>query len=694
MNSVECKNIVEYVLDRTGGILTGNVAYAAERLVVEYDSQEITSKDIEEKVRSLGYELEEPEKGHQCCHHHEGLAANLQMPLAIVAGILIALGLALNFLNPSMGHIANGLFLAAGISAGFFAVKAAFTALRSGLIDIESLMVLAGVGAALMGAIFEGAFLLFLFSFGHALEHRAIDKARKAIDALGQLRAETARVRRDGTIKELAVSEVLRGDIMLVRPGDRIALDGLIKEGQTSIDESTITGESIPVAKEAGAEVFAGTCNVDALIEVEVTRLSSETVLSRIIEMVSDAEAQKGNSQKMAKKIERTLVPIVLGGAPLLVITLLATGMEFKAAMLRGISLLVAASPCALAIATPAAVLSAIGRAAHSGILFKGGAYLEMLGSIDTIAFDKTGTLTVGSPHVMTVMTVSDVTQPDLLKIAATAESHSTHPIAIAIVKAANERGVKYGDCTQVTAVHGKGLRAQWEGTEISLGSMEMFENDNVPAELKTQAEDLEKLGQTVIVVKNGSKFMGVLGVADKIRPEAKNALSALKSLGIKKNVMLSGDNQRVADAIGQQAGIDEAFAQLLPEEKVAKLRTLAKADTGVAMVGDGVNDAPALAAATIGIAMGGTGSDVALETADIVLMSHGLGRLPFAIKLAREATRTIHQNVFVAIAVGAVLVLASIFGWVQVSSAVILHEGSTLVVLLNGLRLLTLKED
>jgi Zn2+/Cd2+-exporting ATPase len=690
MDSAQCGYVIEHVLERMPGVLTANVAYAAERLVVEYDRETVNPSQIEARTRAIGYELEEPERGHVCSHHAHrgGLAPRLEMPLIITAGILIALGLICRKWLDLPQIVPVVIFILAMISGGFFAMRGAIISLRQGIADIETLMVLAGAGAGFLGAWFEGAFLLFLFSLGHLLEHRAMDKARRAIEALGQLRPQTARVKRRGEAEEIPVSEVRRGDIVLIRPGDRVPLDGCIRSGHSSLDQATITGESVPVAKGPGDTVFAGTHNTEAVLEVEVTKLSSDSVISRIIDMVSEAEAQKSPTQRFAKRLERIFVPIVLVIAPLLTVTLLFYGLTFKEALLRGISLLVAASPCALAIATPAAVLSAVARAARGGVLIKGGAHLESLGKVAVIAFDKTGTLTLGRPRLITIIPAPGVSEQEILAAAAAAESNSTHPIAIAVIDGARERGIEPAVAESMEAVHGKGVRASVNGEIVCLGNAALFQGEAVPDDIAKTVMKLEAAGQTTIIVRRGARFLGVLGVADTMRHEAKETLSALRRIGIRRSVMLSGDNLSVAKAIAKQVGIDDARAPLMPDGKVAALRGLAK-EGGVAMVGDGVNDAPALAAASVGIAMGGAGSDVALETADLVLMGDGLHHLPFSVKLARTASSVIGQNLFIALGVSAVLIIASIFGWVRIGEAVILHEGSTILVVANGLRLL-----
>jgi Cd2+/Zn2+-exporting ATPase len=405
--------------------------------------------------------------------------------------------------------------------------------------------------------------------------------------------------------------------------------------------------------------------------------------------MVSEAEAQKSPTQRFTQKLERRFVPIVIGLAPVLaLVRIFAQGATVKEGLLAAMSLLVAASPCALAIATPSAVLSAVARAARSGVLMKGGAHIEALGKVAAIAFDKTGTLTVGKPKLVDVRTGEGVTVEQLLATCAGAEALSAHPLAKAIVDGARERGIAPEPAADMQAVHGKGLRATVGGEAVEIGNAALFGGDGLPAGIASAVDDLQKAGQTTMIVRRAGRFLGVIGVADTLREDAKVMLARLAELGIAKTVMLSGDSERVARAIAAQVGITEVRAPLMPEEKVEAIRALAR-EGGVAMVGDGVNDAPALASASVGIAMGGAGSDVALETADVVLMSDDLKKLPFAVGLARSATSVILQNLVISLGVSALLIVATIVGWVRISEAVIVHEGSTVLVVFNALRLL-----
>lgn len=693
MTSADSATAIEHGLGKLAGVLSANVAYASERLVVEYDSETVSLKDIEAQAKSLGYTLEVPSHGHACSHHAHGggLAPLLEMPLVVAAGVLLVAGWGLERFVPALTWAPTAAWALSIVSGGFFAIRGSVKSLLQLRIDIETMMVVAALGAAVLGSWFEGAFLLFLFSAGHALEHRAMDRARRSIESLGALRPEVARVRRDGELVEVPVAQVLRGDRVIVRPGDRVPLDGIIREGKSSLEQAAITGESMPVPKQPGDEVFSGTVNCEALLEVEVTRLSSESVLARVVDMVAEAEAQKGPNQRFAQRLERTFAPLVMIGAVIFPVVLVLMGTPLKEAILRAVSLLVAASPCALAISTPSAVLSAVAAAARGGVLIKGGIYLELLGKVNAIAFDKTGTLTVGKPKLLSTLPMDGVTEEALLTAAASVEALSAHPLAHAVVEAASSRGLKPLAGSDMEAIHGKGLRAKVGDAVVDVGSLALFAGEDVPADIRAKVDRLEESGQTTMVVRQAGRYLGVLGVADTVRAGARHVISTLKQQGIRRTVMLSGDNSRVAKSIAAQVGLDEARAPLMPADKVTAVREMGR-EGSVAMVGDGVNDAPALAAAAVGVAMGGAGSDAALETADVVLMSDDLSRLPFAVSLARQATAVMKQNLVIALGISGVLIIATLLGLTKISHAVVLHEGSTLLVVANGLRLLALR--
>lgn len=690
MDSADAAMVIEHALNRMKGILSASVAYASERVVIEYDSEEVSLSDIEAKVKSLGYGLEVPMAGHACSHHAHGggLAPKLEMPLVVVSGVLLVTGWILERFVSAPALVPTIIWALSMASGGFFAIRGSIQSIAQLRIDIETMMVVAALGAAVLGAWFEGAFLLFLFSAGHALEHRAMDRARRSIEALGALRPEVARVRRGNEVVEIPVEQVQRGERIVIRPGDRVPLDGIIREGKSSLEEAAITGESIPVPKKPGDSVFSGTINSEAVLEVEVSHLASESVLARVVDMVAQAEAQKGPNQRFAQRLERTFAPLVMAAAVVFPVVLVLLGTPLKEAVLRAVSLLVAASPCALAISTPSAVLSAVAAAARGGVLIKGGIYLELLGGVRAIAFDKTGTLTVGRPKVLTMTPASGVSREELLSTAAAVESLSAHPLAKAVVDAAAEQRVQAPAGKDLEAIHGKGIRAKIGEEPVEVGSLALFEGQTLPAEITAEVQKLEEAGQTTMVVRRAGRFLGVIGLADTVRSGAQHVIRTLRQAGITRTVMLSGDNARVAKAIAAQVGIDEARAPLMPADKVSAVREMGKQGS-VAMVGDGVNDAPALAAAAVGVAMGGAGSDAALETADVVLMSDDLAKLPFALSLADKATAVMKQNLVIALGVSGVLIIAAVLGLTQISQAVVLHEGSTLVVVANGLRLL-----
>lgn len=599
----------------------------------------------------------------------------------------------------------TGLYVvAAGVTA-FTVGRDVVSTLRAKRFDIELLMWVAAAGAALLGNWSDAALLLVLFSLGHALEGYAMGRARKEIEALGQLAPTTARRRVGTEIEEVPVDAVVVGDVLVIRPNERIPADAWVIEGTSSVDEAPVTGESVPVDKRpvgAGVEVpfetsprenrvFSGTLNGPGALEVRVARPASDSTIARVVKLVAEADTQVSPTQVLTQRIVGVFVPSVLALVALLLVVPALLGEPFRETFFRAMAVLVASSPCALAIATPSAVLAAIARAARSGVLVKGGGPLEDLGRIGTLAFDKTGTLTEGRPRLVDVRPAVGVTERELLEPTLAVERVSDHPLAQAIVGGATERiaGLAELEATDVAAVIGKGVRGKVASVSVEIGNGAMFDGIVLPDEVVAAKDELEIAGRTTMIVRAGGQFLGVLGVMDTPRPEAAAAVRALVELGVRRVVMLSGDQQRVAESVAQQVGVQEARGGLLPEAKVEAIKELAAADgRGVAMVGDGVNDAPALATATVGIAMGAAGSDVALETADIALMADRLDRLPFAVGVARRASRVIRQNLFFSLGIVAVLIPATILG-VGIGPAVIAHEGSTLIVVANALLLL-----
>jgi Cd2+/Zn2+-exporting ATPase len=645
--------------------------------------------------------------------HAEFLGPNTELIFALACGALLGIGFAVATLaagTPDWLPIA--CYIGAYVFGGFFTLREAVDNLRLKKFEIDTLMLVAAAGAAALGAWAEGALLLFLFSLGHALEHYAMGRAKKAIEALAKLAPETATIRRNGEISEIPVEQLIIGDIAIVRPNQRLPADGFVIKGMSTINQAPVTGESIPVDKipvadalaarakpdavNAESRVFAGTINGGGAIEIEVTRLSTESALARVVKMVNEAETQKSPTQRFTDRFERFFVPAVLILSTLLLFAWVVVDEPFRDSFYRAMAVLVAASPCALAIATPSAVLSGVARAARGGVLVKGGAPLEHLGSLQAIAFDKTGTLTEGRPRITDVIPVDGADEGHLLAIAVAVEALSDHPLAQAIVREGSERlkGRALPVAGNLKSLTGQGVIATVDGEMVWIGKAEMFGKEAVPA-LGQAAQDaiaqLRESGRTTMFVRKGDRDLGAIGLMDTPREAAKSALLQLHLLGITRMIMLSGDHQKVAEAIAKDVGIDEAWGDLMPEDKVAAIRKLAGQDK-VAMVGDGVNDAPAMASATVGIAMGAAGSDVALETADVALMADDLERLPFAVGLSRHTRRIILQNVFVSLGVVAFLVPATILG-LGIGPAVAVHEGSTLIVVINALRLLAYRD-
>ncbi|WP_276484017.1 heavy metal translocating P-type ATPase [Paraflavitalea pollutisoli] len=645
-------------------------------------------------------------------HTHGGIfGKNTELIFSLICGGLIGIGFGLSFIDGIPPLVSMIFYITAYFFGGYFTAKEAAQTIARGGFEIDFLMFVAAIGAAILGSWVEGALLLFLFSLGHALEHFAMEKARKSIAALTELAPKTA-LRKDGNgTNEVPIEALRKGDVIVVRPNTKIAADGVVVKGSSSVNQAPITGESIPVDKEPAPEgsfkieetgklddkyrVFAGTINGNDLLEIQVSKEASDSTLSRLVQLVNEAQTQKSPTQQFTDRFERFFVPAVLILVVLLCFAFLVVDETFSTSFYRAMSVLVAASPCALAISTPSAVLSGVARAARAGVLIKGGRPLEDLGSLTAIAFDKTGTLTEGKPKLTKIMPLkTDVTEVQLLKIVVAVETLSDHPIAKAIVRDGKEKlgGEDLPAAHDMEAVLGKGIKAALGNDAIFAGNLALFESldESKPsAEIVAVVRKAEQEGHTTMLIRRNQEYIGMIAVMDTPRAEAKGALEALQREGIRKMIMLTGDNQAVAEAIAAQTGITEARGGLLPEQKVEAVTQLAQQEGKVAMVGDGVNDAPAMARSTVGIAMGAAGSDVALETADIALMGDKLSLLPFAIGLSRHAKKIIQQNLIVSLGMVAILIPLTILGIATIGPAVVAHEGSTLIVVFNALRLL-----
>ncbi len=589
-------------------------------------------------------------------------------------------------------------YLVVGVIGGREPAKHLFAGLRRGklLLDIDFLMIVAAVGAASVGAWAEGAFLLFLFALANALEEYALDRARSAIRALSELAPSHARILQNGQEVDVPVEQVRVGDVVVIRPAERIPADGKVTSGRSAVDQAPITGESVPVEKEPGDDVFAGTVNGEGALLISATRAVGDRTLDRVVRLVEEAQAAKAPTQRATEKFERVFVPLVLIADILLIILPPLLGlMPWSNSLYRGMTVLVAASPCALALGAPAALLAGIAQAARHGVLIKGGVHLEALARVRAVAFDKTGTLTRGRPELTDIVPMPGVTEDELLRVAAAVEARSQHPLAQSVVRRARSDLLALPDAGELQSVTARGVRSVVANLPVAIGSARLWTDAGLalPAPVQAARDALAARGRSVMIVQHGDRWLGVLGLIDPPRPSVPPTLEALRALGLGPLVMLTGDHRGVGDAVGREVGVDEVFAELMPEDKVAAIHRLRTTHGSVVMVGDGVNDAPALAAATVGIAMGGAGTAAALETADAALMGDDLARLPFAIGLARATRRIVRQNLVIAGGAMAVLLALAAAGILSIGPAVLGHEGSTIVVILNALRLLAYRE-
>ena len=633
----------------------------------------------------------------------------------IIFAALCGLCLLIGWLGPKLNLIpaqAGFVFLlAAYFFGGYYALREALGKIFKGQFQIDFLMLVAASGAAFLGEWAEGAFLLFLFAIGHALENFAMARARNAVAALADLTPDEALVRRGGKTETVLIEDLVIGDIVIVRSNERLPADGFVVKGTSAVNQAPITGESAPVDKmpvkdsavalenpevvSASGRVFAGSINGSGSLEIQVTKLAGETTLARVMTMVAEAQTRQSPTQSFTKKFEKIFVPCVIVLAILTSLSFLVLDEDPATSFYRAMAVLVAASPCALAIATPSAILSGVARAARGGVLIKGGAPLEALGGLDAIAFDKTGTLTIGEPHLVDIVPYGDTSETELLEISGAVEALSDHPLAQAVVKDVKTRlGDNPREASDFANIIGQGVSAMVGGELVHIGKTALFDEGAgtpLPDDLRARVEDLSANGRTTMIVRAGTRYLGAIGLMDTPRDTAKPVIADLRALGLNRMMMISGDNQNVANAVAKEVGLDVAFGDLMPEDKVTKIAEL-KAQGGVAMVGDGVNDAPAMANATVGIAMGAAGSDVPLETADIALMADDLETLPFAVGLSRQTSRIIRQNLWASLGIVAFLIPATLFG-LGIGPAVLIHEGSTLIVVFNALRLLGYKD-
>jgi len=698
-----CALSLENRMQDTPGVRRATASYRGGVLTVTYDQGLISPAQITQQAARLGARptAQPVVTAAEPLTPARVRAWFTEDKVEAVCTVITFMGMVSGLIADRMGAptwVATLSYASAYLAGSIFGVKGGLESLRHFTIDIDLLMVLAAAGAWVVGSPFEGAMLLFLFSLSNVLQAFALDRTRHAIRALMKLRPAQALVKQGNRMVLLPVEAIAVGERFVLRPGDRIALDGVVVEGESSVDQASLTGESMPVSKQPGQAVLAGTINQNGSLEVRVTKLAKDSTIAKMIKLVEEAHSEKAKTQRFIDKFEQYYALGVIVATLLLIgVPIFIFHEAFQPAFYRAMTIMVAASPCALVISTPASILSGIGNGARRGVLFKGGVHLEQSALIKVVAFDKTGTLTQGKPQVTDVVTLDGLSEDALLGQLAAVESKSEHPVAQAVVAAAQKRGLTVPGVTAFQATTGQGVRGLVNGQVIAAGNLRYFSIWKCQG-LETAEARLQQLqdeGKTVIAVarlnetEQTAQILGMVAIADVLRPEAKATVCELKALGVKRVVMLTGDNVRVAKAIAAEVGVDEFYADLLPEDKLKLIKDL-KTKFGVtAMVGDGVNDAPALAAASIGIAMGAAGSDVALESADVVLMANSLKNLPYVIDLSRKTRQTLMFNLGFALFMIALMIVTIFTIQLPLPLAVVGHEGGTVLVALNGLRLL-----
>ena len=659
-------------------------------------SLDISHTEVQRVIERTGLKSEPWEENGQTSVDQSFWQRYQRSILTAISGVFGLSGLILQLTavsNSDSIPLASITLYSIGIVAGLFMVlRKAWRSLVSLRPDMNLLMSVAVIGAVLIGEWFEGATVAFLFSFSLLLESWSVSRARRAIASLMDLSPPTAHLMNEvGELNDVDPADVPIGSIVVVRPGEKIPLDGKVLSGTSGVNQAPITGESMPVEKEPGHEVFAGTVNGDGLLEIETTKAASDTTLARIIKMVGDAGSKRAPSEKWVEKFAAVYTPIVMIFALLmLLIPPLVFGAEWADWLYRSLVLLVIACPCALVISTPVSVVASLAAAARNGVLIKGGVFVELPAKLKAIAMDKTGTLTLGEPSVIEVVPFNGHDEAELLTRAGALEMNSNHPLARAIVKETKERGVRIPVTERFEIIQGKGATGLVNGKMYWLGSHRYLEErEQETPEVHKQLEAMQEAGRTVVVVGNDEHVCGFITLADAIRKETRDALAQLHDAGVEKLVMLTGDNEGTAKAIAKEAGIDEVHAELLPQDKVAVVEELVKQHEFVAMIGDGVNDAPALARASLGLAMGAAGSDAAIETADIALMSDDLSKLPWLINHSRRTLSIIRQNIAFSLAVKVLFVALTFAGFASLWAAIAADMGASLLVIGNGLRLL-----
>ena len=678
IHCADCALNIERSVEHLPGILSAQVSYVLSSATVYYDPHRVEEDQIKKAITKPGYVVRETLVERTRTYWRE----MRHSAFMATSGVTLGLSWILKWIALGPPYLPTAFAIASLILGGYPILKSAIKTLFIPDLNVDTLVSIAAIAATSVGAYQEAATVIFIMLFGEFLEHLTVGKARRAIASLIQLSPKTAWVRRGDTEVQLPIEEVKANEVVIVKPGERIPVDGKIISGCGSINQSMLTGESIPIEKGVGERVYCGTINEAGSCEIETTQVAEDTKFAQIKRLILEAQAEKSPTQRVMDRFARYFIPAIL---------LIALGTFFITGdPLRSITILIVACPCALVLGTPTAVVAAIGNAARQGILIKGGEFLEQMGRLKTLLMDKTGTLTHGRPKVVEIKTFDGLDEKEVVYWAAIAEKRSEHPLARAIMEKAEELGLTIPHPDAFENFRGKGVRTRWNSKTIIVGSSGMLKEEGIeiPDSIKGLLNQKESDGMTSLLVTLDHRFLGIIAMADTLREQAKKTIDKIRGEGVSEIWMVTGDSEQVANRIGKELGI-RYEARLLPEEKVKRVKDWKRKGQVVAMIGDGVNDAPALAAADIGIAMGAVGTDVAIETADIALMSDELEKIPTVIRLSRKALRVIKENLAFAIVFNTVLVILSAQGWVTMILGAVMHQASSLLVILNSMRLL-----
>ena len=691
LSCTNCAGKFEKNVKQLPGVTSATVNFGASKISVEGQT---TIEELEEAGAFENLIIRDDQENDEQVRSKESF---IKRNIALIISLGFILVAVISQLSLGEDHLlTKALYILAIIIGGFDLFKEGFSDLIKLDFSMESLMTIAIIGAAFIGEWAEGSIVVILFAISEALERFSMDKARQSIRSLMDIAPKEALIRRNNVEQLVSVDKIDIDDIMIIKPGQKIAMDGLVINGHSSVNQAAITGESVPVEKQLDDEVFAGTLNEEGVLEVKVTKKVTDTTIAKIIHLVEEAQGERAPAQAFVDKFAKYYTPFIIIMALLIVVVPpLFFGGDWNKWLYQGLSILVVGCPCSLVISTPVSIVSAIGNAAKNGVLVKGGVYLEEIGHLRAIAFDKTGTLTKGKPVVTDFIATSSETDINYLSIISSLESLSQHPLASAILNEADKTNVDYKSIQieDFQSITGKGLTGIHQNIRYYIGSPKLFSASVIEeTAVKVQYRQFQEQGKTAMYFGTDEQILGVIAVADEVRDSSAAVISELHKLSIEHTIMLTGDNTKTAESIGKQLGVTEIKGDLMPQEKLDSIKALRTTYNKVAMVGDGINDAPALAASTVGIAMGGAGTDTALETADVALMGDDLQKLPFIVRLSHQTLKVIKQNITFSLGIKLLALLLVIPGWLTLWIAIVADMGATLLVTLNGLRLMKVK--